>query len=258
MMMTGSHQAHRPIVVPRLGSLRECHAIDGAASDLERIGHLALARARKLARCTTASCSPIEAHQDGGGLGACHQRWLLRSEQRSVWCGLDASSQQALLSWLVGACASAEPSALERTIVSGSVRELVAATPEDAFEDLDALARGALPERVWRCTLRLLTAGAASVHVVLVTERDRPRMPAPLSRAALAGVRLPLRAAIAAMPQTIGDVARWRRGSIVHVGQSPGELGVVMYVGRRPLADAALGLVAGRRALRLRSVATAR
>ena len=229
--------------------------LDEAARELVLIGRRALQLApAAIRRCAHASCTQPElmAH---GEVEAHEHVWRLTGLVSDVLCSVDASSARVLFGWIVGTTPARRLSRIEQTIVTDVLRRLFL-TPADRVQLHLVEAPVCAAHAQWVCELRLSTGGPAAATLQLLTTPVAPTAVGHACRRSLGAVGLPLRAAIAGIPCSLGRINALHPGALLPLLRSQADLAVQLYAGRRYVAAAQLGDVRGSRALRVMSLAT--
>lgn len=168
-----------------------------------------------------------------------------------VWLALEDSAARELLALVLGGPASPEPTALERAIVKETVERIVAGTGL-AWEEpeTERMPRGEL----WRGAVHVRSmSGIAAVLTLIAPPIVRPTS-APAATIRGDRISIAVRCAIVAERQPLRQVAHWSPGDLVLLGASPAPV-VTMFAGAVAIGSGELGVLSGRRAVRVTAAA---
>jgi len=169
----------------------------------------------------------------------------------SVWCALDDVAAASLLELVIGGPGAAQPTALERSIVTETVERLLQSIGGSWNEQHDAL----WPDtQWWRATLRISTQKSGYADLVLLAAAA-PNPAAPVAAPVNAGhVPLNVVAVLSPVSVRLETVLRWTPGSVLALDRPPDAL-ILLQSGRTPLAVGRLGQSNGRRVIKVESIA---
>jgi flagellar motor switch/type III secretory pathway protein FliN len=164
-----------------------------------------------------------------------------------VWCVVDDRSVRVLLELVLGGPGALKPTALERGIIRETVERLLSSCNR-IWEERGAAAVST--NRGWQCRAAIITAGGARADVTLLAPafEDPPR-PAP-ARVDLRNVPMTLTAYVPAIDVRVGSILSWQCGTVIELRRDA-NAPVSLCAGSMPIGAGRLGIVRGRRALKL-------
>lgn len=165
-----------------------------------------------------------------------------------LWCVLRANEARSLLTVVLQGPAGAEPTPLERNIVSDTIERLLAATGRVWEERASAQLP---PAAGWCCRLTLSDALGATATFTLHSPSN-PHRDTRVERVDLRAIPVTVEAMLPMFDMRVDTISRWREGEIVALACAA-DAAVHLRVGAVCLASGSLGALRGRRAVSVSS-----
>ncbi len=236
--------------VPRAPKRVDEAAIDGDGMALAALAASACRHAGALiAASLSASAGPVDRRGYEDRTAIMDRAWRVGAAAREFWWIIDESSQRRLLACVIGGSPAQSTSAVERTIVAETVARLASCGNSTALrcdEELRARPLGSM----WRCDIELTQppAGTAVLSIFTARRAAPARLPRPID---LRAVALGMNAELRPVRVRVGDLLRWRAGTVLELHRSADELSANLRLSPTVTASGWLGVVSGNRAVRL-------
>jgi hypothetical protein len=185
----------------------------------------------------------------GLALNASDRLWHCDFQGVRIYCALDSDSQRTILGWILGGPGASVPTAVERTIVTECVDQLLSPSAHARWHEFAGLHGGA----VWLSVHEISDkSGTATIRVFTAAQAASP----PKHHPRLDDVPLDVCAQLRSPAMNLGTLTELKRGMIVRVGDAAPTARVCLHVGLGEVAFGTLGGIDGRRAIRLKSSTT--
>jgi hypothetical protein len=243
---TVTHRAAR-LRLPswRKAARRRPAQVDGGPLLLGRIGRAVAARASEfLTSDAEVTLSPLE-RKFVSAFNDTRRAWRHVEDERIVWCTADEESQRALLEWVLDGPGASVPTAVEKTIVAECVERLLSAS---AGSWAEAPVHDIAHEEAWHGVIDVCGLSRVA-RLELQVRADAGAAIGPAPRVDEVPLRLAGR--LGPFRVTIGDLVNLRQGSSLALGVATTSPPALLCIERGPAISGALGVVDGRRAIRL-------
>jgi len=177
--------------------------------------------------------------------------WRGSLERREFWCVLDATSQRALLEFVLAGPPAPTLTAVERTIVADALLRLFdepsGLRPVQLREETQARPSG----EFWRCNVELCSRAANRVTLQTFLSIEDPPPPPRTAALEIGAVPIHIAATLPPMRVRLADVLGWQTRSLLRLEFALDDLTAEISADGARLAQAKLGATGAKRALQV-------
>ena len=187
------------------------------------------------------------------GITPADRVWHCDANGTRLWCVLGAHAHQAMLEWILDGPGAPTPTAIERTIVSECIGQLLAVTAEMRW--CESIGEPKSLNDLWESVLEISGKGASATIRLFTIAHEEAHGGAP---PALDDVPLEVSAQLRPCRMRLDALLRWEPGVTVRLEGSATDICAQLQVVGGPVVYGTLGCVQGSRAVRLSGSAARR